>query len=703
MDPQTLANLLADYFTAAELETLATKMGLQLAQFVGETRQQTADNLVQYLSQINKIPLLYKTMKGMHERLFEENKGLTINLDIELTDEERHQLTGTLRDSDGRQPAPERFVNTGFTDQDNPTNPLSPKLPLQSGRLHYFWLEIGEKLENAIEEQLHQLDVEGLAPEAQLQVVLFSFPGEIALTAGQDVGVLTLTPEQKIIVHTPAARPPHAPAELLKKRLFFPIHTPAEEGSYRLRCHIYYEQILLQSRLITAKVSHDPQPTKNVLALRSVADYLISKSLQASKLTQMPPQKCAIFLNDNGNGTHGLRFFGKKGDELFKNEATFSADELQNLINLARGALRSAAWGKETEYQDGDVYRYGGGLDLQKLRDDLVFCAIRGFRLYDALINRFAGNADQAWELQDLMRRPGIIQIASKASARLVIPAALFYDFPLNTGMKFSEFTLCSHFTQALQAGTPLASTPCFQGDCPHYGDDTIVCPSGFWGFRHTLAQPVTIAGGPDAPTELAYSSAPELAVAVSTDPNFVGRVEHEQALKNLRPDIKWLYADERAETLEMMLKNNPHVLYFFCHGRIASDTPSIEVGPPKTRGIFRDNLRNQRIRWSTTRPVVILNGCHTAALEPDKAIDLVGGFIDVSQAAGVIGTEITNFVPVARLFAEECLNRFLVQGQTIGEAIQGGRLKLLQQGNPLGLMYIAYVMPGLKLVQKPG
>ena len=94
----------------------------------------------------------------------------------------------------------------------------------------------------------------------------------------------------------------------------------------------------------------------------------------------------------------------------------------------------------------------------------------------------------------------------------------------------------------------------------------------------------------------------------------------------------------------------------------------------------------------------VFINGRHPTALEPETALDLVNGFVEASRAAGIIGAEITIFEPIAVTFAEECLRRFLVERQTIGEAIRGARLRMLQAGNPLGLVYIPYVMAGLKL-----
>ncbi|MCP5094274.1 MAG: hypothetical protein GY943_01845, partial [Chloroflexi bacterium] len=135
-------------------------------------------------------------------------------------------------------------------------------------------------------------------------------------------------------------------------------------------------------------------------------------------------------------------------------------------------------------------------------------------------------------------------------------------------------------------------------------------------------------------------------------------------------------------------------------HGGISGTTPYLRVGNPKQdRGITADNLLAYDIFWEERRPLVFINGCHTAAVEPESAIDFVTAFIEESAAAGVIGTEITIFEPIAVTFGEECMRRFLVERESIGASVRGARLHMLKQKNPLGLVYIPYVMPSLKLV----
>ena len=113
--------------------------------------------------------------------------------------------------------------------------------------------------------------------------------------------------------------------------------------------------------------------------------------------------------------------------------------------------------------------------------------------------------------------------------------------------------------------------------------------------------------------------------------------------------------------------------------------------------GIEPTNLFNV-IWWESPQPLVFINGCHTTALEPTQVLNFVDSFITWNHAAGVIGTEIAIFEALACAFSEECLRRFVIEGETIGEAVRGTRLTLLKHGNPLGLIYNIYANASLRL-----
>lgn len=209
------------------------------------------------------------------------------------------------------------------------------------------------------------------------------------------------------------------------------------------------------------------------------------------------------------------------------------------------------------------------------------------------------------------------------------------------------------------------------------------------------MGLPLSIKSAPDAPLKIGGGSPPSLAVSVYKD--FAERPSHEQRLKQM--GVGWEYADSRDESLTMLKATQSQVAYFYCHGGLTDkNMPYLRLGDKNDDWFMRSNLLARDIYWDKIRPLVFINGCHTTQITPERALDFVSGFIETSGAAGVIGTEITIFEPIATQFAEECLRRFLFDGQTMGEAVRGARLHMLKNGNPLGLVYILYALPALKL-----
>jgi hypothetical protein len=171
-------------------------------------------------------------------------------------------------------------------------------------------------------------------------------------------------------------------AELLQTTLLKELDYSAEGHPY-----IYYEQLLVQSRLIQARVTSTPGPVKG--ALRSTLDYTLTHSFRSERLSSLTPYHLSVMLNDNGDGTHSFRFFGQRDIATY---AHFDAAELQDLIRQARGALRLAGWGDEEEWKKGKHYRYGGPQDLTRLKQgNPLGLAYLPFALADLRLV-FAGN-----------------------------------------------------------------------------------------------------------------------------------------------------------------------------------------------------------------------------------------------------------------------------------------------------------------------
>lgn len=586
---------------------------------------------------------------------------------------------------------PQRYVNTGFASQAAPTDLIDNfNTPLPAGQPFYFWLQIGDLMAEGLAQEGIVLPTDKLPPEARLTIALFAFAGEIELI-GVETGEIQLAPEGDILVTQRADEPVGVPEDILQRRLYFAVRTMSGDAYGRLRCNIYYQNTLVQSHLIVARVAAVPAAQKYRM-LWHTSDYTLSKSLDSEQLVAMRENVLSIMINANGNGSHGFRFMGGKE---FKNDATLTPGAIGQLQDWTRGALRKAAWGDDEEYKSGKKYQYGEKLDMKKLKADLLSMTINGFRAYDSLIDTLAGDFDQSTKLMEMMRQPGQVQIATKEAAQLVVPAAMFYDYPFLDGNAPDDYSLCPEFLKALEGDKPLEECACFQGNCPSYDDDLVICPSGFWGFRHYLGLPMSVGDSADAPLRIG-GGPPKMAVSVWKGNDFKERPSHEKRLQEM--GVGWEYADSRDASLNMLKATESQVVYFYCHGGLTDKgVPYLLLGDKDGDWFVRSNLR-RRVRWEKIRPLVFINGCHTTQLTPERALDFVSGFVQTSGAAGVIGTEITIFEPLAVQFAEECLRRFLFEGETIGEAVRGARLHLLKKGNPLGLVYIPYALPALKL-----
>lgn len=592
-----------------------------------------------------------------------------------------------------------QVVSNGFASKPTPAEALNPNTPLAPDTDYYYWFQIGAyEVAGNIDSTITTLDVDIFPPEAVLKVVLFAFEDGLQVSEEADIGELIITEKREVQVHKRVATP-DVGEELLYCRLFFPVKTSTKLGTQQLRCNLYYKQNLIQSRLITAQVADNPHPQEEPALKADALDYTLSKSFNGKQLDAMGSNKMSIMLNDNGNGTHGFRFFG---EDDFKNDASFDGHELAQHIETARRALRNSAWGNQEPYKAGNIYKYADDkIDEARLHKDLQLMAVYGKRFHKALIVRLAGNRRNSIALKEKMLTPGQVQFAMKENARAIVPLAMFYDYPLDDGADPNTYTLCETFKDALTFGDNLEETDCFQGNCPHYDDDLVVCPSGFWGFRHNIGLPVSVKEAEEAPLEIPSPEKPEMAVSVSTDRNFRMRPKHIRNLKKMFAFEDGGEATSRDDALDLMKKSDVQVVYFYCHGGFdkKNSFPYLSVGDPKGDWLTTTNIFDKEIFWTKTRPLVFINGCHTTALTPEVAIDFVNTFVVDTNAAAVVGTEITIFEPIATSFGEEFMDRFLNKKESFGEAIRRSRLSMLAKGNPLGLVYIPYGLPALKIV----
>lgn len=584
---------------------------------------------------------------------------------------------------------PEQHVSIGVSSPDEPETPLSIDRTLAPATQHLLWVQISK--EHAPGAVPGVAALTALREDDELDVVVFGFPDQLVLD-GPRHGRIRLAAKGNQLVKL-------AWKEILpdstRPRLYFAFTTPAAPGRYALRCHIYCRGVLLQSHLVRAQVARRVERHQG--AVDRLLDYNLTSKLDPACIPADAACQLSLFLNDDGNDTHSFRFVSSEnGVAETIADAHMEGAQLKEMVRYAREALRWTAWGT-TKPWNKEPCKFTGGYDRQELGPALTLLARRGANLWMQLTERFAFVGPDAFALSEKMRAPGRVQIALKESPEAVIPAALIYDYPFDVATEERDVKLCEASLAAIAAGRALESEPCFRGQCPSHGDLSVVCAGGFWGFRHELGLPLHLPRG-EVASKIARTESVRAFAPISTDVNFVIRDGHLAQLAGLSSD--WLEVLRSRDACLARLKEPRQLVYFYCHGGVKEETntPFLQVGDVNSSPIFAQSLFTAKIFWKEpVRPLVILNGCHTTATSPDAMFSMLTGFAAHCNAAGIIGTEITNFEFVASEFGRQFLSRFLV-GESVGSAVRMARLELLRKGNPLGLMYIPFALPSLRL-----
>ena len=605
-----------------------------------------------------------------------------------------------LRPRTSSHSVPTHLVSTGIARADGTI--LSSRWTLAHSTAYLYWFSIGPRPEHyrvdaGPEQRLPVLA--DLRPGTQLEVILFAFDSELVIDPKNSAGALELDKNGGATVSRPVIDDRNS------HRLAFPIRTGPKAGAQRLRCNIYHKTRLLQSRVIETYVGEFEGRSRR-RSITSVTDYTVASNLDTAGSGQSP--RLSLLVNRSASDSHQFRFYGENN---LKGDASIDAETLEDLLKPMHKAMRMAAWETGEEWNESNPYRYEFPAPPERLESDLIRMARSGRQLWNklgyelgrGLVGQAPTQSDAAIVLQGLMRTPGSFEYACPETYRLAIPTALLYDSPLDTQ---KDLSYCATGRESLRRpGTNLLLEPCFSGHCPSYEDKRVVCPSGFWGYRHAIGLPVSLPSDESGPSEAAHvipgAAGPTIAAALTTDPAFTHLADHVKRLAVLHDPEEWKAEDERDRVIDLLLKTNPHIVYFLCHGGETDGLPGLLVGDPlsPTRVyITPDNLTEYGIMWPSTRPLVLLNGCRTAALDPNRPNNFVDHFIRRMSASAVIGTEITIFEPLAVRFAELVLEAFVAWDWPLGEAVRHGRLELLREGNPLGLVYIPYGPVGLHL-----
>lgn len=452
----------------------------------------------------------------------------------------------------------------------------------------------------------------------------------------------------------------------------------------------------------------------------SLLEY--SAELGPGELSRIVPRSASIYASLVGR-THVICV--RTADGKLERAVRIRPDRVPQLLDATRRTLEKAG-ARVTDYPY--AHEAQGGLQPNEgspdqLRVSLIALAQQGYHLYREIFYQ----PDRQF-LRDALREPGTIGVA-RLSAGDSLPWALFYDLDLSEERKEPPGTVCNilfrseksldsheHYTVG---ATPPAEQPVCSArpECPLRDPrkrDRVVCPWGFWGFKHRIELP-PLRVDDDVPrpmlSEVDAEPRRPLRALICAHPRLSRTARHRAELNAIFAGHHLAYAWRTLDEVRQALGDRGlQILYFFGHAgygeqgeefgglraelRVSGDerrlTPYLLEGLDESGRPSFDFPRH---------PLVFINGCESADMHPRAPRPLVEAFARLG-ASGVIGTE----GPVWQPLATEVGERFwrgLLGGEAVGPLLRNIRLELLRKNNPLGLLYTAYAPADLRLAAR--
>jgi CHAT domain len=471
--------------------------------------------------------------------------------------------------------------------------------------------------------------------------------------------------------------------------LTFALGTPGRPGLARLRIVYYYRGAVVQSQLLEADVG-------GAAPWSLTTDYTAAAALASAAAIPDRP-RIAVLLNGDGSG-HEIYVRGHRagGAGPPASAVTELPAAIGDRVREFRRVLASEP-----------VAPTAAARSQAQLLASLRTLAPLGWNLYSAV---FPGIREMLYDLHD---SPGaVLHVARPAGVSLSVPWALLYTISIDSsyGSERRPVPACP-LVRDWDGKSALVSRDATQ--CPHSGTiphtRDLLCPFGFLGLRHDIEQ----LSRTERPV-LSISLAAGSSVVVAETGYQVNKKALQQHVAGLRQAVgARLTGIDVAEALskselEQLISRDLPLLYFYCHGErpaAASRETFLGIGnrewitPPDFMGWVQDAFFSRRQRvWDKVRPLVFINACHSAELDPEALFNYVDAFVGAGNAAGVIGTEVKVAADLAMEFAEHFFGELLTPGTTVAAAIRGARMAFLARGNLFGLNYTPYCWADLSL-----
>jgi chaperonin GroEL len=613
------------------------------------------------------------------------------------------QIDAMARDSG--QAANKRYANALLVGPDGDT-PLVKDRPLTRSSIFRLRLDIGE-LSSASAVLDPQAIREDLLPDEDLwlDVVVSSTQFELALdraglqsqinTHGSAEGDGTVSiPEltQSRLVSSkfflPADKNRFATTPEGQQYLYIWVKAPYQPGAARLRIGYYFRNSLVQGQILTADVGW-------VLGKYQVkVDYTLSSSL--SGLGKIPERKTlSLITNDNGDGTHQI-VLRSGDDDLPLDAVTYELDEkvVGNLVGEIRKALKSEGVAPTAKQRS-----------KRRLISDLKKLAPLGWKLWNGVLSNIVRLYSVLDEHQDL-----VIQVHRPTGKSYTFPWGMIYDIYLEEDADWEVCPMVESWDEdlALFDGAPHR--------CPKVDEvdhtQNLLCPFGFWANRYSIEQLAST----DTEAFAILEKEPELfEIAVGETQYNVDKKalqEHISGLEKLTRERfpgAQVHQGQDKQSIRSLLGKDWPLIYFYCHGeRPRPGDPNTYLGVGRREAItasdFRGWLmhwfrRERKTVWKDVRPLIFINACHSLEINPDTLTSYLDTFVGEAHAAGVIGTEVKVSQKLAREMADGFFRNFLVEGQTVENALHNMRMEFLAAGNLFGLLYTSYCRSDLVLL----
>ena len=477
---------------------------------------------------------------------------------------------------------------------------------------------------------------------------------------------------------TPANRAPY---------LTVPMRTRSEASRAHLRCIIYDRNNVVQSTRLDFNIGFGNVNGENI---NDDNDFRLVHDVGDAHL--LPARQLSVLTNETGAGTHTIAI----NDGAHPITVYLSDSEATNVLSACRAKLTSIVLNKSGT---GSGYDEHNRKPTDAFIDDLKALALLGSQLFGAVVP----NRDDRRYLREHLRSRAKIQVTRVT--KTAFPWSLLYDIPREVAV---PWTLCRLLQDWDRAADHLSNYP---DGCPYQSEHgiNVLCPYGFWGIRHLMEEPPSIARGVLRDRIRVYSPA-RAALVRSLALNAALSQQHFTDLRGcLSPPFELLSCDSRALLQAAFADPTLPLVYFYCHGGRALvantdlEIPTLQIGrddqiTPTDFAAWDEADGWTSDHWIDTAPLVFINGCQTANLTPADVLSFVAALAGM-HAAGVIGTETTVDQTVAGEVALRFYRQFCGSAHaSVGIALHRLRIDLLRKGNVSGLVYTPYCSMDLAL-----